>query len=116
MYETYYKTPVGFAYITADDHYITKVSIRGEEYPDEPPASPLLQEAVKQLHEYFEGERKSFDLPLQQPGTNFQQQVWKQLQQIAYGNTITYGQQSQLMKARWLSVPLQRLTVRIIFG
>jgi len=98
MYETYYKTPVGFAYITADDHYITKVSIRDGEYPDEPPASPLLQEAVKQLHEYFEGERKSFDLPLQQPGTNFQQQVWKQLQQIAFGNTITYAQQSQLMK------------------
>jgi methylated-DNA-[protein]-cysteine S-methyltransferase len=99
MYETYYKTPVGFVHIVADDHYITKVSIRDEEYAEEQPASPLLQEAVKQLQEYFDGERKKFDLPLKQPGTDFQQLVWKQLLEIEYGKTITYGRQSLLMKS-----------------
>jgi methylated-DNA-[protein]-cysteine S-methyltransferase len=57
--------------------------------------SPVLNEAIKQLDEYFEGERKIFDLPINQPGTDFQQQVWQQLLHIEYGTTITYGQQSQ---------------------
>ena len=97
MYETYHKTPVGFAHIVADDEHIIKVSIRDEEYDAEPITSPILAEAVKQLQEYFAGDRKVFDLPLKQPGTDFQQQVWQQLLQISYGKTITYGQQSQLM-------------------
>ena len=97
MYETYHETPVGFAHIVADDEHIIKVSIRDEEYDSEPITSPILAEAVKQLQEYFAGDRKAFDLPLKQPGTDFQQQVWQQLLQISYGKTITYGQQSQLM-------------------
>lgn len=99
MYETYYKSPVGFAHIVADDEHIIKVSIRDEEYDAEPITSPILAEAVKQLQEYFAGDRKVFDLPLKQPGTDFQQQVWQQLLQISYGKTITYGQQSQLMNS-----------------
>ena len=97
MFETYYRSPVGFVHITADDNHITKVSVRDEEYVEQAPTHPLLQRAVKQLHEYFTGERKVFNLPLQQQGSDFQQLVWKQLLQIEYGKTITYGQQSQLM-------------------
>lgn len=47
-----------------------------------------------QLNEYFEGVRKTFTVPLVTPGTDFQQKVWKALQNISYGSTSTYGQQS----------------------
>jgi methylated-DNA-[protein]-cysteine S-methyltransferase len=98
MYEVYHRTPVGVALITADDMHITKVSIRDEELEETSTDSPLLNEAIKQLDEYFAGDRKEFDLPLKQPGSDFQQQVWQQLLQIPYGKTITYGQQSNQMK------------------
>jgi methylated-DNA-[protein]-cysteine S-methyltransferase len=98
MYETYYKTPVGWAHIVADDNYIIKLSIRDDEHKETPVTSPLLKETMKQLAEYFEGTRKQFNLPLNQPGSHFQQQVWEELLRIPYGNTITYGQQSNQMK------------------
>ena len=43
---------------------------------------PLLREAVRQLEEYFEGQRKEFDLPLAARGTPFQLRVWAALRQI----------------------------------
>lgn len=45
----------------------------------------------KQLDEYFSGERKLFKLPLDQKGTPFQLEVWSALQNIPYGETVTYG-------------------------
>ncbi len=55
-------------------------------------AHPTLLAAAKQLHDYFSGQRKSFDLPLQPAwGTPFQRAVWQALQRIPYGHTSTYG-------------------------
>jgi methylated-DNA-[protein]-cysteine S-methyltransferase len=47
-------------------------------------------EAVRQLQEYFARERVDFDLPLAPRGTEFQRSVWRQLQGIPYGETISY--------------------------
>jgi methylated-DNA-[protein]-cysteine S-methyltransferase len=47
-------------------------------------------DAVRQLHEYFAGERKTFDLPLNPIGTDFQRTVWAALQEIPYGETVSY--------------------------
>ena len=55
------------------------------------PEHPLLLETENQLEEYFTGIRKSFDLPLNPIGTDFQKKVWTELQLISYGNTTTYG-------------------------
>ncbi|WP_405203292.1 methylated-DNA--[protein]-cysteine S-methyltransferase [Dokdonia sp. LLG6352-1] len=49
-----------------------------------------LQEAVKQLKEYFAGERSHFDLSLTPKGTTFQQKVWMELCTIPHGKTTTY--------------------------
>ena len=54
--------------------------------------TPVLQEAKRQLEEYFAGKRTVFDLPLNPTGTVFQKQVWAQLQQIPYGETRSYSQ------------------------
>lgn len=45
-----------------------------------------------QLDEYFEGRRAAFDLPLELHGTPFQRLVWRALQAIPYGDTVTYGE------------------------
>lgn len=98
MPQVYYRTPVGIALIVEEDGFITKVSIRYEELEETTTNSPALLGAIKQLQEYFDGERKDFDLPLNQPGSDFQQTVWQELLTIPYGNTITYNQQSRQMK------------------
>ena len=54
--------------------------------------SPLLQETIKQLQEYFDGNRKEFNLPVKLKGTDFQIKVWQELQKIPYGQTISYSE------------------------
>jgi methylated-DNA-[protein]-cysteine S-methyltransferase len=53
-------------------------------------ANRLLVDAVAQLRDYFSGRRKSFELPLDPQGTEFQQKVWKALMDIPYGETRNY--------------------------
>lgn len=50
----------------------------------------LIKEAARQLNEYFNGERKVFDLPLDLTGTSFQTKVWQELLKIPYGETKSY--------------------------
>ena len=52
--------------------------------------TPLIQKAVAQIKEYFEGKRKQFNLPLVMHGTEFQMAVWQALQKIPYGETRSY--------------------------
>lgn len=54
-------------------------------------ADPLLDRVEQQLGQYFAGERTSFDLPLANDGTEFQQKVWAELLRIPYGETASYG-------------------------
>lgn len=49
-----------------------------------------LSEAVHQLGQYFAGERREFELPLDLRGTDFQRQVWQALQVIPYGEVVSY--------------------------
>jgi O-6-methylguanine DNA methyltransferase len=52
---------------------------------------PLLARLKGQLAEYFAGERRTFDLPLEVHGSQFQERVWSALQAIPYGETCSYG-------------------------
>lgn len=54
------------------------------------PEDRVLVEAVRQLREYFAGERESFSVPLRPVGTAFQLGVWRALKEIPYGRTRTY--------------------------
>ena len=62
--------------------------------PEKPPL-PLLVKARDQLIGYFDGKRTAFDLPLSPAGTPFQQQVWRAMCEIPYGETRTYGDLAQ---------------------
>ena len=55
----------------------------------------ILEETRKQLDEYFNMERKVFDIPLILVGTDFQKNVWKALQKVPYGRTATYLELAQ---------------------
>jgi methylated-DNA-[protein]-cysteine S-methyltransferase len=54
--------------------------------------TPLIKKAAAQLDEYFNGKRKEFNLPLALHGTDFQNRVWEALQNIPYGETVSYSQ------------------------
>lgn len=55
----------------------------------------IVLETKRQLTEYFQGQRKTFDLPLVLTGTKFQIQAWNELLKIPYGTTISYGEQAE---------------------
>jgi AraC family transcriptional regulator, regulatory protein of adaptative response / methylated-DNA-[protein]-cysteine methyltransferase len=57
-----------------------------------------LKTLKKQLREYFDGNRKEFTIPLVTPGTDFQQAVWKELQNIQFGSTRSYQEQAFTLK------------------
>jgi methylated-DNA-[protein]-cysteine S-methyltransferase len=54
--------------------------------------TPLIKKAAKQLEEYFNGKRKTFNLPIAPQGTEFQLKVWQALLKIPYGETRSYGE------------------------
>src|SRR5690554_377319 len=56
-----------------------------------------LDQLENELKEYFEGKRKTFSVTLHTPGNEFSQSVWKTLQNIPYGKTISYKEQAELM-------------------
>src|SRR5688500_3034536 len=91
VFTTYHQSPVGTLKIQCTDidivliHFVKDPGIENDHHP-------LLKKCTEQLDEYFTGKRKDFDLPLNQPGTSFQQNVWAHLLKIPYGKTISYLQ------------------------
>ena len=64
---------------------------------DETMSSPVLQQTIQWLDQYFGGQVPTITIPLAPQGTAFQQKVWAQLQHISYGTSLTYGELSQLV-------------------
>ena len=58
-------------------------------------ACAVLEQARRQLSEYFAGDRRDFDVPLDPVGTNFQLAAWMELRRIPFGATISYGEQAR---------------------
>jgi len=94
---------------TADGVVLTSVSMDGQRYAPavrdgwRRDAEPFA-EAIRQLTAYFAGELTTFTLELDPRGTQFQQRVWRALDSVRYGTTITYGQ-----LAAQLGVPRDRI-------
>ena len=89
----HHKSPVGVLEIKTDGKAITDLNfLKSEPVAWQNSANSLIKETCIQLDEYFAGKRRTFDLPLSPKGTPFQETVWKQLQEIPYGQTISYAQ------------------------
>jgi methylated-DNA-[protein]-cysteine S-methyltransferase len=84
------KTEIGFVNLYAENGKLIGVTI------DKAPAQkigddPVIEKAKSQLAEYFAGKRKTFDLPIELHGTAFQKSVWKVIDGIKFGETLTYA-------------------------
>lgn len=104
--QTSWKTPIGFMTIKASEVGITEIILhqRAKRFAESKAmksqnamAQAHLALAKAQLTEYFDGQRKSFDIPLDIKGTPFQKKVWKSLARIPYGKTKSYKELAQLI-------------------
>lgn len=96
-------SPIGTLTLVATDDALVAVLWPEERegrvrFSTEPTTAPqshtVLADAATQLAEYFAGERVRFDIPVELRGTEFQQQVWRSLAEIPFGETSTYGKQA----------------------
>lgn len=97
MYYCYLDTPIGELLLAGEDGALSMIgfpkgSMRRDPEPEWIYNEKPLTQARRQLQEYFAGTRKAFDLPLRLDGTEFQVSVLKALQQIPYGETVSYGE------------------------
>lgn len=95
LFSTYYNSPVGLLKISASSLCIREVLFCTDESKSTSYASTnqvitVLQQCIYELQEYFDGNRCSFNVPVYQEGTLFQQRVWNELIKIPYGLTINY--------------------------
>lgn len=101
MYYKWFDSPIAKLLLTSKGQSLTGLYLQGQKhFPatsnwKESAELDVFIEAEKQLTEYFAHQRQHFDLPLDPVGTTFQKQVWEQLQQIPFGETISYGTLAQ---------------------
>lgn len=93
LISTYYHSPVGLLKISGTDDFIAEVTFHDTSQKAEGRRKQMPQmliNCVEQLIQYFNGQRRQFELPLNQEGTPFQHSVWSELLQIPFGKTISY--------------------------
>jgi methylated-DNA-[protein]-cysteine S-methyltransferase len=100
MHTTILDTPIGRLELVAGDGALREIVLlddaaggaaRGAAVGAGRADRVVLDEACRQLTEYFAGARRTFDLPLAPEGTAFQRRVWERLRAIGYGETVSYG-------------------------
>jgi len=87
----YLNSPIGWLEIKGNEDGLQSVLFKDEK-GKESQASNFVKEAKHQLKLYFNKELTAFNLKLSPIGTQFQKQVWQQLQTVSYGKTKTYNQ------------------------
>ncbi|HLG19093.1 MAG TPA: methylated-DNA--[protein]-cysteine S-methyltransferase [Bdellovibrionota bacterium] len=96
-------TPWGKSFVAATDKAIVRLTLPGKSERKEfgplkkdrsvelvRKQTPLIEQAGRQIIEYFTGKRQAFDLPLDLRGTDFQKKVWRTLLRIPYGKQWSY--------------------------
>ena len=97
---TTYSSPVGTLTLVAGEN-----GLRAILWPDDAPgrvrladttpgSTAVFEATARQLDEYFAGSRRTFDLPLDPVGTEFQLAVWRSLTEIPFGETSSYAKQA----------------------
>jgi methylated-DNA-[protein]-cysteine S-methyltransferase len=97
-------SPVGSITIGADDTWLRIITFDSNEekrrklllgFKDK--TNKIIELTKVQLQEYFSGKRTEFDLPITFTGTNFQEQAWRALLTIPYGETRSYSEQAEII-------------------
>jgi methylated-DNA-[protein]-cysteine S-methyltransferase len=86
----YCESPIGLIEISGTGDAIYSVGFV-EERREGFCSNALIDETVGQIREYFEGNRREFDVVLDPQGTPFQKAVWRRLLEVPYGHTASYG-------------------------
>lgn len=94
---TIVESPLGPLVLTANETALTGLALNCDtdkigQYGNRRDDNALFVETKRQLTDFFEGKRRQFDLPLAPEGTEFQKRVWAELQNIPFGETISYGE------------------------
>ena len=96
MDKAYYKSPIGIIEVIGDGESITEIHFCDCEISEASEIYKIkdipfyIDDCIKQLSEYFDKKRKTFDLKLNPKGTEFQKKVWNELLKIPYGETRSY--------------------------
>ena len=90
IYTGYYESPIGLIEVGGNSDAIRSVNFV-EVWRPGCCSNDVVNQAVRELGEYFEGNRRRFEVPLALEGTPFQQAVWRELLKIPYGSTASYG-------------------------
>jgi methylated-DNA-[protein]-cysteine S-methyltransferase len=96
METAYLQTPIGYAALKGDENGLASITVFDGEKPTDI-VPEVLEDAVYQFVEYFEGKRKEFHLKLNPQGTDFQKRVWNALLEIPYGKTTSYLELSKTL-------------------
>lgn len=120
QYTAHYRSPVGGMLLAADETGLTGLWFDGGKYyadhldPEhEEKDTPVLEQTKEWLTVYFSGREPGFLPPLHLIGTPFRISVWKILQRIPYGKTVTYGEIAKEIAAQ---KGLPRMSAQAIGG
>lgn len=102
LHKAYYNSPIGVAEVTANDRAILSVNLVDQPADDSlmdegkvglpvTPQPEVLSQCLRELDEYFRGERQQFSVKLEREGTEFQKNVWRALETIPFGKTFSYA-------------------------
>lgn len=84
-------SPIGELIVESDGVSLTSILFKGDDLAIDQNPDDIVNQCVGQLKEYFSGDRKTFDLPLNPKGTDFQHKVWDKVSNIPFGQTTSYG-------------------------
>lgn len=120
QYISHYPSPIGRILLAADDIGLTGLWFEGQKYfarcldqEREEKEIPIFEQVKCWLDIYFSGNKPDFSVPLHFMGTDFQNEVWKILYTIPYGQTTTYGEIAKRLAAQR---GLRRMSAQVVGG
>lgn len=95
MEQAYFKSNIGNILITIVNQEVVNISFVDHIEKKPTILSPLMQNVIKQIDEYFKKKRLEFNFPFRLKGTDFQVKIWKLLLRIPYGTSMAYVKVAQ---------------------
>ncbi len=83
---------IGYLHLVANNNSLISIKFIDKYTDIDKNSNHIIDKTVTQLNEFFEGTRKEFTIKLSPQGTNFQNQVWRELLNIPYGETKSYSE------------------------